>query len=51
MALAAEKELKHVGESKGVADHDHDLIHELSKRLDAVGDTINILPTRRILLL
>jgi len=36
MALAAERELKHVGESKGAADHDHDLVHELSKRLDAV---------------
>jgi hypothetical protein len=36
MALAAEKELKHMGESKGAADHDRDLIHELSKRLDAV---------------
>jgi len=32
MALAAEKELEHVGESKGAAD----LIHELSTRLDAV---------------
>jgi hypothetical protein len=36
MALAAEKELKHIGESCGCADHDHDLIHELSKRLDAM---------------
>ena len=36
MALAAEKELKHVGESKGAADHDHDLVHELGKRLDAI---------------
>jgi hypothetical protein len=36
MTLAAEKELQHVGESKGMADHDHDLIHELSKRLDAM---------------
>ena len=36
MALAAEKELRHVGETCGCADHDHDLIHELSKRLDAL---------------
>ena len=36
MALAAEKELKHIGETAGCADHDHDLIHELSKRLDAL---------------
>jgi len=36
MALAAEKELEHIGESFGCADHDHDLVHELSKRLDAM---------------
>ena len=36
MPLAAEKELKHIGESCGCADHDHDLIHDLSKRLDAL---------------
>lgn len=36
MALAAEKQLEHVGETRGMADHDHDLVHELSKRLDAV---------------
>jgi hypothetical protein len=36
MTLAAEKELKHIGESCGCADHDHDLIHDLSKRLDAL---------------
>lgn len=32
----AEQTTKHIGESKGAADHDHDMIHELSKRLDAV---------------
>lgn len=32
----AEKSTKHIGESKGAANHDHDMIHELSKRLDAV---------------
>jgi len=35
-ALAAEQELKHLGESQGIANHDHDLVHELSRRLDAV---------------
>ena len=36
MTLAAEKELAHIGESCGCADHDHDLVHDLSKRLDAL---------------
>lgn len=36
MTLAAEKELQHIGKSSGMSDHDHDLIHELSKRLDAL---------------
>lgn len=36
MRLAAEKEMAHIGETQGAADHDHDMIHELSKRLDAV---------------
>jgi len=36
MTLAAEKELKHIGESCGCPDHDHDLIHDLGKRLDAL---------------
>lgn len=36
MRLAAEKELRHIGETAGCADHDHDLVHELSKRLDAI---------------
>ena len=36
MPLAAEKEMAHIGESQGAADHDHDMIHELSKRLDAL---------------
>ncbi len=36
MALAAENELKHIGETQGIADHDHDLVHDLSKRLDAL---------------
>ena len=36
MTLAAERELEHIGETRGCADHDHDLIHELGKRLDAL---------------
>ena len=36
MTLAAEKEFKHIGETMGCADHDHDLIQDLSKRLDAL---------------
>lgn len=34
MTLAAEREMQHIGETAGCADHDHDLIHELSCRLD-----------------
>jgi hypothetical protein len=37
MSLATyEKEVEHLGESRGVRDHDHDMIHELSRRLDAL---------------
>lgn len=36
MRFAAEKEFVHIGESQGASDHDHDMIHELSKRLDAL---------------
>jgi len=36
MPLAAEKEMQHMGETCACADHDHDLIHDLSKRLDAL---------------
>jgi hypothetical protein len=36
VTLAVKKELAHIGETCGAADHDHDLIHDLSKRLDAV---------------
>ncbi|MEQ8847500.1 hypothetical protein [Botrimarina sp.] len=34
MALASEKQLEHLGETQGCANHDHDLVHELSRRLD-----------------
>ncbi len=36
MTLAAERELEHLGETCGCADHDHDLVHELSRRLDMI---------------
>jgi hypothetical protein len=36
MTLAAEQEFAHIGETAGCHDHDHDLIHELSRRLDAL---------------
>ncbi|MDF1811239.1 MAG: hypothetical protein P1V20_03465 [Verrucomicrobiales bacterium] len=32
----SEETTKHIGETKCAANHDHDMIHELSKRLDAV---------------
>jgi protoheme ferro-lyase len=36
MRAAAEKEYRHIGETRGLANHDHDLVHELNKRLDAL---------------
>jgi hypothetical protein len=36
MTLAAERELTHLGETAGCSDHDHDLVHELSRRLDSL---------------
>ncbi len=27
---------RHIGQTKGISNHDHDLIHELSVRLDAI---------------
>jgi len=34
--MTTEKEYEHIGETRGCADHDHDLVHELSRRLDGV---------------
>ncbi len=34
MTIAAEKEHRHIGEAAGCADHDHDLVQDLSRRLD-----------------
>lgn len=36
MTRAAEKEYAHIGKTSGCQDHDHDLVHELSKKLDAL---------------
>jgi hypothetical protein len=36
MTMAAEKEFAHIGETCGCTDHDRDLVHELSKRLDSL---------------
>jgi hypothetical protein len=36
MTLIAEKEYELIGRSKGAADHDRDLVHELSRRLDGL---------------
>lgn len=36
MSMVAEKEMEQIGKSKAIANHDHDMIHELSKRIDAV---------------
>lgn len=36
MTQAAERSMEHIGETQGIANHDHDLVHELSERLDAL---------------
>ena len=36
MPMVAEKDMEHLGETRGMKNHDHDVIHELSKRLDAL---------------
>lgn len=36
MSMTTEKEYEHIGETRGCEDHDHDLIHELSRRLDCL---------------
>ena len=36
MSMVAEKGMEHIGKTKGAENHDHDMIHELSKRLDAL---------------
>ena len=36
MSMTAEKQYEQVGATCGCADHDHDLVHELSRRLDSL---------------
>jgi hypothetical protein len=36
MSMATETDYEHMGDTRGCADHDHDMIHELSRRLDGV---------------
>jgi hypothetical protein len=36
MTLVAEQEMERLGASRGISDHDHDLVHELSRRLDSM---------------
>lgn len=33
--MATDTQTQYIGESAAMKDHDHDLVHELSKRLDA----------------
>lgn len=36
MSMVAERQLEQMGKSKGAENHDHDLIHELSQRREAL---------------
>ena len=36
MSMTTEKEYQHLGETRGMEDHDRDLIHDLSRRLDCL---------------
>lgn len=36
MTLIAEQEMEQLGGSRACANHDHDLVHELSRRLDSM---------------
>jgi hypothetical protein len=36
MSMTTDKEYEHIGESRGCEDHDHDLVHDLSRRLDCL---------------
>lgn len=36
MSMTMDKEYEHLGATRGIEDHDHDLIHELSRRLDCL---------------
>ncbi len=34
--MSVKEEYKHIGSSQGMKNHDHDMIHELSERLDSL---------------
>lgn len=36
MAMAAQRQMEHIGETHPMKDHDHDLIQELNERVDSV---------------
>jgi hypothetical protein len=36
MPMVAEKEMEHIGETQGMENHDHDLVQDLNRRLDAL---------------
>jgi len=36
MSMTMDKQYEHLGESRGIEDHDHDLVHDLSRRLDCL---------------
>jgi hypothetical protein len=36
MSAILETQYEHLGESRGMEDHDHDLVHDLSRRLDCL---------------
>ena len=36
MSTQIDTEYEHIGNTQGCANHDHDMIHELSRRLDGV---------------
>ncbi len=36
MSAGIAKEIEHLGETCGALDHDHDMIHDLSRRLDSL---------------
>lgn len=36
MTMTTDKQYEHLGETQGIEDHDHDLVHELSRRLDCL---------------
>jgi len=36
MSMVTEREMQQIGKTRGAENHDHDLIHELSRRLDSL---------------